>query len=88
MLSDLQASGASYSVYGVSGGRRGAGDRGPVQGTHLVRPDSDWSQMQDARPSLESEHQMLYSGSANEITRRRAQLWLEPFTVTYSNYSL
>ena len=56
MLSDLQASGASYSVYGVSGGRRGAGDRGPVQGTHLVRPDSDWSQMQDARLSLESEH--------------------------------
>ena len=86
MLSDLQASGASYSVYGVSGGRRG--DRGPVQGTHLVRPDSDWSQMQDARPSLESEYQMLYSGSANEITRRRAQLWLEPFTETYSNYSL
>ena len=40
------------------------------------RPDSDLSgQWQGTRPSLESEHQMLYSGSTNEITRIRAELW-------------
>ena len=67
MLSDLQASGASYSVYRVSGGRRGPspGDT-PCQTRLRLEPD--------AGPSLESEHQMLYSGPANEITREELNI--------------
>ena len=65
MLSDLQASGASYSVYGVlRAGREkvqrpgpGEGGGGPVQeeGAHLARQQTSLRrETTDARPETES----------------------------------